>query len=202
MASCTHHHHCADHSCAAEWSLHAHIDTAKVWALNEASPGSSKSVFKSWDQRLDLSGSLESNEDDPELILFIPFTTDVKIKSICVIGGTDGSSPSKMRAFINREDIDFSDARELLPVQEWDLAENLYGELEYPTRYPKFQGVANLTLHFPTNFGGTSTRIHYVGLKGESTKVNRDAVTNAVYEAYPNLSEHQIPGGTGAPEVS
>ena len=28
----------------------------------------------------------------------VRFTTDVKIKSICIIGGIDGSSPSKMRA--------------------------------------------------------------------------------------------------------
>ncbi|KAK8921734.1 hypothetical protein KSP39_PZI020146 [Platanthera zijinensis] len=63
------------------------------------------------------------------------FTSDVKIKSISVIGGAGGASPSKMRAFINRDDIDFSDAQNMQPVQDWELAENLQGLLEYQTRY-------------------------------------------------------------------
>jgi len=38
-------------------------------------------------------------------------------------------------------------------------------------RYSKFQGVGNITLHFPDNFGGDTTKIHYIGLKGEATRV-------------------------------
>ncbi|KAF9601933.1 hypothetical protein IFM89_024267, partial [Coptis chinensis] len=63
------------------------------------------------------------------------FTSDVKIKSISVVGGDTGTSPAKMRAFINRDGIDFSDAQSMRPVQEWELAENLHGVLEYQTRY-------------------------------------------------------------------
>ncbi|KAH0460022.1 hypothetical protein IEQ34_010685 [Dendrobium chrysotoxum] len=89
-----------------------------VTALNESVAGSIKSVFKAWDRRLDNSeGFLESNEGDPELLVFIPFTSDVKIKSISVVGGAEGTSPSKMRAFINRDGIDFSDAQNMQPVQ-------------------------------------------------------------------------------------
>jgi hypothetical protein len=99
------------------------------------------------------------------------FTTDVKIKSISIIGGSDGTSPSKMRAFMNRDDIDFSAAADLLPIQEWELAENPHGEIEYLTKYAKFQGVASLTLHFPRNFGANATCIHYIGLRGEATQV-------------------------------
>ncbi|KAH9303196.1 hypothetical protein KI387_014779, partial [Taxus chinensis] len=70
-----------------------------VSALNESVMGSAKSVFKSWELRLDTSAEyLESNEGDPELLVFIPFTSDVKIKSISVVGGTGGTSPSRMRA--------------------------------------------------------------------------------------------------------
>ena len=35
-----------------------------------------------------------SEEDDPELIIHVPFTCDVKLKSISVIGGSEGTSPS------------------------------------------------------------------------------------------------------------
>lgn len=38
-------------------------------------------------------------------------------------------------------------------------------------RYSKFQSVGNITLHFPDNFGADTTKIHYIGLKGEATQV-------------------------------
>lgn len=197
--SCLHDHDCADHSCAAHWSLHEHIDLSKVSALNEAVIGSVKSVFKSWDRRLDTSeGLLESIDGDPELLVFIPFTSDVKIKSISIVGGSGGKSPSKMRAFINREGIDFSDAQNMQPVQEWDLTENLQGILEYQTRYSRFQSVGNLTLHFPDNFGGETTQIYYIGLKGEATKLKRDVVATIVYEVMPNPSDHKTGADTGS----
>ncbi|MBA0626348.1 hypothetical protein Golax_003535, partial [Gossypium laxum] len=232
--ACTHDHSCEDHDCSSNWSLYKHIDLAKVTALNEANPGSVKSVFKAWEERLNSSGErLESNEGDPELLVYIPkaaaeswrtlnmslgcdwevsyplkgphmgpdvvdegpgafakFTSDVKIKSISVVGGADGTSPSKLRVFINREGIDFSDAQSMQPVQEWELVENLQGVLEYQTRYSKFQSVANITLHFPESFGGDTTQIHYIGFKGEATQLKRDVVATIVYEITPNPSDH------------
>lgn len=41
---------------------------------------------------------------------------------------------SHLQVFINRDDLDFSTAGELPAVQEWDLLENLNGQIEYPTR--------------------------------------------------------------------
>ena len=38
-------------------------------------------------------------------------------------------------------------------------------------RYSKFQSVGNITLHFPDNFGGDTSKIHYIGFKGEATQV-------------------------------
>ncbi|KAH9761483.1 PITH domain-containing protein [Citrus sinensis] len=229
--ACLHDHSCEDHDCSSDWSLYKHIDLSKVSALNEAVPGSVKSVFKAWEQRLNSSGvihafvysfvvhflsrhwhvskkrvssvgvysqeHLESNDGDPELLVYIPFTTDVKIKSISIVGGADGTSPSKMRVFINREGIDFSDAQDMQAIQEWDLVENLQGVLEYQTRYSKFQSVANITLHFPDNFGGDTTQIHYIGLKGEATQLKRDVVATIVYELRPNPSDHKTKSESG-----
>ncbi|XLU21305.1 hypothetical protein S245_057371, partial [Arachis hypogaea] len=45
------------------------------------------------------------------------FTSNVKIKSISIVGGADGTSPAKMRAFINRDGIDFSDAQSMQAIQ-------------------------------------------------------------------------------------
>ncbi|XP_078169093.1 PITH domain protein (DUF1000) isoform X2 [Carex rostrata] len=164
--ACMHDHSCEEHNCSSDWSLYKHIDLSKVSALNESVPGSVKSIFKAWEQRLETSGDyLESNDDDPELLVFIPF--------------------------INQEGIDFSDAQNMQPVQEWELAENLQGALEYQTRYSKFQSVANLTLHFPNNFGGDTTRIYFIGLRGEATQLKRDVVATIVYEVTPNPSDHK-----------
>ncbi|XP_073026017.1 uncharacterized protein [Primulina eburnea] len=208
--ACLHDHSCEEHDCSSDWSLYKHVDLSKVSALNEAVSGSVKSVFRAWEQRLNSSesvsllllimiyqGHLESNNGDPELIVFIPFTSDVKIKSISVVGGADGTSPSKMRAFINRDGIDFSDAQNMQPVQEWDLAENLQGILEYQTRYSRFQSVGNITLHFSDNFGGHTTQIRYIGLKGEATQLRRDVVATIVYELTPNPSDHKTKADTG-----
>ncbi|KAL6296055.1 hypothetical protein ACE6H2_004197 [Prunus campanulata] len=190
--ACLHDHSCEEHDCSSDWSLYKHIDLPKVSALNEAVPGSVKSVFKAWEQRLNSTGEhLESNEGDPELLVYIPFTSDVKIKSISIIGGTDGTSPSKMRAFINRDGIDFSDVQGMQAIQEWDLVENFQGVLEYQTRYSKFQNVASITLHFPDSFGSDTTKIEYIGFKGEATQLKRDVVATIVYELRPNPSDHK-----------
>ena len=87
---------------------------------------------------------MKSNDDDPELLFQIPFAGSVNLKAISVIGGMDGTSPSKMRAFINR-DLDFDSVHEIAALQEWDLQEDFGGILEYPTIASKFKGVHLLT---------------------------------------------------------
>ncbi|OAP09022.1 hypothetical protein AXX17_AT2G21800 [Arabidopsis thaliana] len=82
-------------------------------------------------------------------------------------------------------------------VQEWELAENLQGVLEYQTRYSKFQSVGNITLHFPESFGGDTTQIRYIGFKGEATQLKRDVVATIVYEIRPNPSDHKTKAETG-----
>ena len=76
----------------------------------------------------------DSEEDDPELLLHVPFGGAVKLTGITVIGGPEGTSPAKMRVFINREDLDFAAVADLPPVQEWELLENHGGQIEYPTQ--------------------------------------------------------------------
>lgn len=54
-----------------------------------------------------------------------------------------------------------------------------------------FNNVHHLTLHFPTNFGAESTRIYYIGLRGEYSQAHRHGVTICTYEARPNISDHK-----------
>ncbi|CAK0741077.1 hypothetical protein CVIRNUC_001298 [Coccomyxa viridis] len=196
-ACCAHDHDCEAADCGPAWSLHERIDQSHVWALNEAHAGSVKGVFRPWAERLDMSlPTLDSNEDDPELLIHVPFNGSVKIKAITIIGGSDGMAPAVMRAYTNREDLDFSTVAELPPMQQWDLQENLNGSIEYPTQVPKFSGVHCIDLHIPTSFGADSTKIHFIGFKGEFTEGKREAVI-AVYEAKPLISDHKVANGMG-----
>lgn len=40
-----------------------------------------------------------------------------------------------MKLYINQEGLDFDTATHRTPVQEFDLAENLEGEIEYPVKF-------------------------------------------------------------------
>jgi len=163
--------------------------------LNEAEKDSAVKVFKPWNERLDTTKFLESGEDE-ELIIHIPFTGAIKLKSIIISGGDQGSSPKQMKIFTNREDIDFSNANEVKPVQEWDLHEDFKAQFEYPTRIAKFNNVSNITIYIPNNFGAENTRIYYIGLKGDFTMLNRGPVI-ATYEAKPLVKDHKVPDETG-----
>ena len=181
-------------------------------------------MFRPWAQRMqDPERPLQSNEDDPELLITIPFNGTVKIKAICLIGqpspcslcralqkcicsacsrqhGTvvsaaielmllptpsqrldlsgspwlcivphlkqlsclsqlalvmagpwytcapsipslpatggsnDGSAPAKVRAFVNRDALDFGSVADMPPTQQWDLQESGQADMEYPTQ--------------------------------------------------------------------
>mmetsp|Transcript_41219 Transcript_41219/g.78733 ORF Transcript_41219/g.78733 Transcript_41219/m.78733 type:complete len:205 (-) Transcript_41219:304-918(-) len=197
-ACCSHDHDCADQECGGT-SLYGYIDHPKVRVLNSSNPEAVEAILGPWDRRQARDHTpLESDDDDPELLLYIPFTSDVKIRSIMVVGGDDGTSPNQMRAFTNRDNLDFESVADLAPLQEWALLENPRGLLEYQTRFTKFQGVASLSLHFPSSFGGDLTRIWFIGLRGEGTNNQRKAVANAVYESRAQPKDHRLPAEDGA----
>ncbi len=50
------------------------IDTTRVTCLNESEPGGILHCIKPWDRRMDLDPYLESQEDDPELLIHVPFS--------------------------------------------------------------------------------------------------------------------------------
>ncbi|KAG1670383.1 hypothetical protein FOA52_000143 [Chlamydomonas sp. UWO 241] len=193
QACCAHDHDCEASDCGPAFSLYKHIDLPRVRCLNEQDPGSAARVFKPWEQRSEPTvNPLRSNEDDPELLIHVPFDGAVKLKAICVVGGPAGSSPAKLKVFINRDDLDFSAVESLPAVQEWDLQAERQTVLEYATIASKFNGVHSLDLLFSGNFGADFTEIHFIGLKGDFSERNRQAV-EAVYEARAMPSDHKVP---------
>lgn len=124
------HSHDCDHSCSHDDpdgdSLLQYIDTTRTKVLNSRRSGDANNAFKSFSNRRDREAFIESEEDDPELILHIPFTVAVNVKSICISGDADGSSPAQVKMFRDRSDIDFDLAHELKPtVRDFVVQEGL-----------------------------------------------------------------------------
>ena len=117
-------------------SLLPFVDLDKVRCLNERAPGSGRKCLKPFERKYDdrVSECLFSEEGDAELLLHIPFTVAVKLKSFCVIGGGNGEAPADVRFFVNRDDIDFALAAQLPPTQVFELAEDNSGVIDYPGR--------------------------------------------------------------------
>lgn len=79
--------------------MFAAIDTSKVRCLNENEIGACLHPFKLYNKRREPEPRLDSHDDDPELLLFVPFTRIVKLKSINIIGGHagEGTAPTKIK---------------------------------------------------------------------------------------------------------
>jgi PITH domain len=193
-----HDHDHGDDEGGEEWSLYSRVDADCVICLNEAEPNSGPRVLRPWHARLDASLPQLASDADEQLLLCLPFTSPVKIKSICVIGAGGEECPAEMKAFINVETLDFSSAESMKPVQTWELVEeNARGDLDYPTKFSKFQNVSTLWLFFTRNFGADVTRIMYIGLKGEYTLYKREAVVS-MYESRPLAAPKKVPDSDGA----
>jgi len=172
-----------------QYSLYQKIDMINLEVLNEAIEGSGKKIFKPYEERLNFeSGSVES-DCDQELLFNIPFTGNIKLKGIRVIGGNDGSHPKQVKLFKNRPKMTFDDVSNA--DQVFELEKDLTGSIEYNTQVVKFHSVHHLSLYFPTNFGEEITRIFYIGLRGEFSDAHHHGVTICTYETTPNISDHK-----------
>ncbi len=76
-----------------------------------------------------------------------------------------------------------------------------------PHRVTKFNGVTSLLMYIPSNFGAETTKIYYIGLRGEfaqvgnhayiycdddvSLQAQRQGIVITSYEARPNPADHK-----------
>ncbi|CAB1426341.1 unnamed protein product [Pleuronectes platessa] len=167
-----------------EYGLFNRIDVEKLQCLNESREGDGKLVFKPWDQRLDREKFVESDTDE-ELLFNIPFTGSVKLKGIIISGADDESHPC-------RDTTMSFDATGREPEQAFRLNRDPTAELEYPTKIARFSNVNHLSIHISKNFGAESTRIYYIGLRGEYSEAHRHEVTICNYEAAANPADHKV----------
>ncbi|RKP10839.1 galactose-binding domain-like protein [Thamnocephalis sphaerospora] len=171
-------------------SLYEKIDREHVCGLNESQPGAAKTVIKPWHERRDTTQIVESDADE-QLIVTVPFTGMVKLKSILLFGPQDASAPAKLKVYVNRDDIDFDTVDSTQETQAWELAHGAGDVCEYHTRrLAKFSSVRSITLFFSENFGDDVTRLSYIGFRGEWTKIPAQPIITA-YELRPNPADHK-----------
>lgn len=173
-----------------EFGLYKKIHLERLQCLNESRDGAGRLVFKPWDQRGDKSKFVESDVDE-ELLFNIPFTGNVKLKGIILMGEDDETHPSEMRLYKNSPYMSFDDT-ERPPDQEFKLNRDTTGDLVYPVKIARFSSVNHLSIHISKNFGGSISKIYYIGLRGEWTEVRRHEVTICTYEAAANPADHKI----------
>lgn len=102
------------------------------------------------------------------------------------------SAPQTLKVFINRDDLDFSTASDLSATQEFQLSQT--SEIQdIQVKRALFGKVQSLTLFVEDNYGEDTSRISYLGFKGDWMQLGR-APTNILYEAAANPSDHTIKG--------
>jgi len=215
---CAHDHDCEAEDCSPAWSLHEHVDAAKFRALNAAAPAPNASeLLRPWNKRTRTARPpLVSDDDDPpELLVHVPFDGLVKITAFSIVcagdedegapTSTSAAPPTRVRLFVNRDNLDFESVRSIEATQEFDVVVpgiRAGAAVEYPVKPSKFSGVYSVDVHLPGNPTTDSddevrpTRIDFLGFKGSHTAAKREAVV-AVYEARPVPKDHKLPGEVG-----
>ncbi|KAL1701699.1 galactose-binding domain-like protein [Schizophyllum commune] len=173
-------------------NLFNHVDRGVVRALN-ASNGEGPEVIKPWHERMDETKFLESDADD-QMIIRVPFTGAVRLRSILLKTGPADQTPSKVVLFANAAEMDFDDVADKTPTQEFDVAQGREVG-EYAVKTAKFSNISSITLFFPGSQGADTTRIYYVGFLGHWQERNT-SIPVTVYEAQANLADHEKIAGT------
>ncbi|KAI9811432.1 MAG: hypothetical protein M1827_005415 [Pycnora praestabilis] len=188
-----HDHDHADVTEPAQPVLYSQIDFDKITTLNESVPSSGAAIVKKeWANRMEARPELESDADE-QLLMYIPFTGQVKLHSLLIRTAPHPSSPQTLHLFLNRDDVDFDLASSLPPSQT--LRPSLTSDVqELPVKRSTFNTTRSLTLFFEDNFGQgeeDTTRISYLGFKGEFMRLSREPVS-FLYESAARPTDHEV----------
>jgi len=156
-------------------NLYSVINRDKVYGLNLSVPEDAKAVIKPWNEREAINKFAESGVDD-QVIFHIPFTQNVRVRSILLKLGRGESTPRHLRIYANHPNIiDFAEAETTTPQLDISLLEGEVGVTEYPLRVAAFASINSLSLFFSESVGGDVSKIFYVGFKGDIRELRKDA---------------------------
>jgi len=166
------------------------IDVPKSIGLNEIRPGSVRSVFKSYERRLESSSTGPLEAEDGELIVIVPFTETVKLKSFQLIPVSEDTAVRKVSLFVNRDDLDFNNITDAKPLQVIDnIVTDFDGLVDNPLLPSKFSSVDKLIMYIEGP-DEELVQIATLGFKGESRGLNKKAIEGLKYEIRAQLKDH------------
>ncbi|KAK7437865.1 hypothetical protein VKT23_018301 [Stygiomarasmius scandens] len=147
---------------------------SSVHGLNLSVPEDAKEVIKPWDQREETSKYAESGVDD-QIIIHVPFSQNVRLKSVLLKLGRGEAAPQHLRIYANHPNIiDFSEAESTKPQLDISLLEGETRVIEYPLRVAAFASINSLSLFFSES-PSSLTRIYYIGFKGDVRELKKEA---------------------------
>ena len=124
------------------------------------------------------------------------FAGVVKLHAILIRASTAGTCPRTLKIFRNRDDVDFSSAVDLSPVQTLEVSQTSEVQ-ELAVKRPLFNNTYSLTLFFEDNHGGEDvSEVFWIGFKGEFAQLNREPV-EVLYEKAANPKDHAMIAGIG-----
>lgn len=186
------HDHSSDITPVIQNHLYSQIDFSKVRTLNESVTGSGRKILeKTWDQRLDQDPTLESDADE-QLITHVPFTGQVRLHTILLRTENTSSAPRTLHVLVDNEDADFNTITDMKPTQSFDIAQTSDLQ-EINVKRQLFSTAHHLCLFFEENWGEDTTRLGYIGFKGDFMKLSREPV-DVLYEAAARPSDHKVKG--------
>ncbi|KAG8832866.1 hypothetical protein FRC17_000484 [Serendipita sp. 399] len=159
------------------------IDRDRVHGLNLTVPEDAKELIKSWDMREDATKFVDSGVDD-QLIINVPFTQNVRVKSVLLKLGRGEFSPRRLRLYVNYPaGVGFDEAESVKPHLDIALLQGQDSVSEYPLRVSAFSNVFSMSLFF-------------IGFKGDAREHTRDQNTRMEVPA------ENAPGSTLADSVT
>lgn len=133
----------------------------------------------------------------------------MRLHSILIRTTADEYAPKTIKLFKNRDDLDFSAASDTKAVatlthpEGFGVDENSStasvatlssldeeGIAEYAVSRAAFSNITSLTIFVEENYGEDTTKILFIGLRGEWTKISRNPVIT-LYEAAANPKDHK-----------
>ncbi|KAH8113876.1 DUF1000-domain-containing protein [Phellopilus nigrolimitatus] len=164
-------------------NLYHVINRDNVHGLNLSVPEDAQSVIKTWSDREDTTRFADSGVDD-QLVIHVPFTQNVRVRSILLKLGRGELTPRHLRIYTNHANIvDFDEAESTRPQLNISLLEGATTVTEYPLRAAAFANVHSLSLHFGDAIGDETSRIYYVGFKGDTRSVQKEGTHKLVVPA-------------------
>ncbi|CAK8685063.1 unnamed protein product [Clavelina lepadiformis] len=118
------------------------------------------------------------------------FTGSVKLKSVALLGGENDSHPKSMKLFKNIPNMDLDQTCKQ-PDQVFELPQTYTDVLQIPTKTARFSSVHHLSIFFPDNYGAETTKVYYIGLKGDYKQAQRQEVLITNYELAANPADHK-----------